>query len=105
LLKMRTILFILCGGFLGGLPSIAASKPKVAAEWIGGYILGDGWTAMRMHINDDGAVVRATVDVSSRGQAAQPVTNLRLNSSTMGFRLSSLSMQLDFEGLQRDNTI
>jgi pimeloyl-ACP methyl ester carboxylesterase len=71
---------------------------KLAPDWTGGYTFGGGWTLLRVHITDSGSELSATIDVPSADLVAQPITNLRQQSSTIAFQVPQGAAQLSFEG-------
>jgi pimeloyl-ACP methyl ester carboxylesterase len=78
---------------------------KLAPEWMGGYTFGGGWTLLRVHIADSGSELSATIDVPSVDLVAQPITNLRQQSSTIAFQVPQGAAQLSFEGHIGEDTI
>src|SRR4029453_2629827 len=51
-----------------------------------------------VHITDSGSELSATIDVPSADLVAQPITNLRQQSSTIAFQVPQGAAQLSFEG-------
>ena len=87
------------------IPISSAAQTKLAPEWMGGYTFGSSWTLLRMHITGSGSELSATIDVPSVDLVAQPVTNLRRQSSTIAFGVPQGAAQLSFEGHIGEDTI
>jgi pimeloyl-ACP methyl ester carboxylesterase len=86
-------------------PPISGAQGNLAREWSGGYTLDNNWALLRMHITEDGSGLAATMDVPSMELMAQPVRDMRRESSVISFRLPLASAQLSFEGHVGEDSI
>ena len=95
---LRIILISLGLALLSVVPPISGAQRSPASEWIGGYVLDNNWTLLRMHVAGDTTGLRATADVPAMELMGQPVADMRQQFSTISFQLPLASVRLSFVG-------